>query len=985
MNDNIENRFARFAGLVLIGGAWLLSSSARGDDPPKSLPAGPTLNLADGGVVPGKLVDFEQPGMVRWQSEFFSSPFEFPRDEVLSIRFPVAEKPLRAAGAYGFELSAGDVLYGSLVELDDKIADLDVAGLGRVRVDRGRIQRVFRWRDGADLLSDGPNGLVGWREVAPPKALPDRPVRALAMGGGVVINGNINGPAPVKPKPVPIGPGWVEDGRQLRAARDGVTIQSNIGLPLRSSIELELSWKQSPDFLLALGVSDDEKTVARAFRLEVWDKQIVAVRETDKEAEVVTIQPAPDGPGRVHLQIFLDQELGKLAVYSESGALLAELKLGSEPAPGLPGVRLTNIRGDLRLDRLRVARWDGETAHPAGLGGSLVRLTDRSVVQGKVERFDPTSREFVIRGESGESRVAEDRIGAIAFPSTVDDLPRSVRAAFQDGTQLAGAWTSVGGGKIFLKVHGFADPVQIPQEGLRSLDVLPRNQRTRDLHALSGTLEMDGLRVLGYLVPSGGRPGEAGLAWQPLAGGTPSTFKPGVSGRIVYRRTPDQPKAAAAYGPPPQMNAGVAVRKNANVAVAPVNAGVAMGMNVNVAIAGRVNGVAATFNPPPEALMPPVRRSLYLRSGDIIPVEVSKITEEGVFFRTKFSENNFVSNDRVKAVELAPEDPSSIRVNQAKFERLLTLPRMQKDNPPKHMIRSTNGDILRGNLISMDDKTIGIEVRLEEKVIPRDRISRIIWLHADETDPTKKPSEPLKAESGTRVQAVLSDGIRLTFNAERFADGTLLGRSDVLGDCKVKVEDLDQLLIGGSVEKEATQVAYQNFKLQLAAEPKSALFERGETPEGGAMGTESPMVGKDAPDFQLDLLGGKKFHLAENKGQVIVLDFWATWCGPCIQAMPQIDKVIHEFADKGVKLIAVNLQETPAKITAMLERLKLSPTVVLDKDGVVAAKYGASAIPQTVVIDQQGKVTRLFIGGGPHLGDELRQALQALMPPDPKP
>ena len=113
---------------------------------------------------------------------------------------------------------------------------------------------------------------------------------------------------------------------------------------------------------------------------------------------------------------------------------------------------------------------------------------------------------------------------------------------------------------------------------------------------------------------------------------------------------------------------------------------------------------------------------------------------------------------------------------------------------------------------------------------------------------------------------------------------------------------------------------------------------------------------------------------------MIVLDFWATWCGPCLQAMPVIDKVTHEFADKGVQLVAVNLQETPDKIKALLERVKLSPAVALDRDGVVAEKYAANAIPQTVVIDREGKVTRLFIGGGPQFGDQLREALQALMP-----
>ncbi len=134
------------------------------------------------------------------------------------------------------------------------------------------------------------------------------------------------------------------------------------------------------------------------------------------------------------------------------------------------------------------------------------------------------------------------------------------------------------------------------------------------------------------------------------------------------------------------------------------------------------------------------KRSLYLRTGDIIPAEVTKIDEKGVSFKTAFSDSSFVPNSRVKAVEMATETGGSIKVNKTKFERLLTLPRMQRDSPPTHLIRSKNGDILRGRIMAMDDTTIRLEVRLEEKEIPRDRVSRIIWLHADETDPSKKPA-----------------------------------------------------------------------------------------------------------------------------------------------------------------------------------------------------------------------------------------------------
>jgi thiol-disulfide isomerase/thioredoxin len=230
------------------------------------------------------------------------------------------------------------------------------------------------------------------------------------------------------------------------------------------------------------------------------------------------------------------------------------------------------------------------------------------------------------------------------------------------------------------------------------------------------------------------------------------------------------------------------------------------------------------------------------------------------------------------------------------------------------------------------------------------------------------------------VQAVRGDGVRLTFRADEFKYGALSGTSDVLGACRVQLNDAEQILIGAAIEQEAARLAYRQWKLQDAPEPKYVQDDGGGpgTP-GRAPGTESAMVGKPAPDFELDLLTkGEKFRLSASKGNVVVLDFWATWCGPCLQAMPQVEKVAAEFRDQGVRLVAVNLQEAPDTINAMLQRHKLDLTVALDRDGLVAEKYGANAIPQTVVIDRDGNVARLFIGGGPHLGDQLRDALKAL-------
>ncbi len=171
-------------------------------------------------------------------------------------------------------------------------------------------------------------------------------------------------------------------------------------------------------------------------------------------------------------------------------------------------------------------------------------------------------------------------------------------------------------------------------------------------------------------------------------------------------------------------------------------------------------------------------------------------------------------HDKVKAVELAAEGTPTVRVTKAKRERLMTLPRMQKGNPPTHLIRSRNGDYLRGRLIKMDDKTLQVEIRLETKDVPRDRLASIIWLHADELDQARKGPSHAPPAAVTRVQAVRNDGIRLTFDAVQVRRGTVSGKSDVLGPCQVNLREVDQLLIGGGIEKAAAAACLSAMEVE---------------------------------------------------------------------------------------------------------------------------------------------------------------------------
>jgi thiol-disulfide isomerase/thioredoxin len=140
------------------------------------------------------------------------------------------------------------------------------------------------------------------------------------------------------------------------------------------------------------------------------------------------------------------------------------------------------------------------------------------------------------------------------------------------------------------------------------------------------------------------------------------------------------------------------------------------------------------------------------------------------------------------------------------------------------------------------------------------------------------------------------------------------------------------------------------------------------------------LIGSPAPAVRAKLLDGGEFDLSKHKGKVVVLDFWATWCGPCVRALPELMKATSSFPKDKVVFVAVNQGERAKQINKFLKQKKWeSLSVALDPQSDAGDSFHVEGIPQTVVIDKKGKVRHVHVGFSPNIGNRLKKEIQALI------
>ena len=155
----------------------------------------------------------------------------------------------------------------------------------------------------------------------------------------------------------------------------------------------------------------------------------------------------------------------------------------------------------------------------------------------------------------------------------------------------------------------------------------------------------------------------------------------------------------------------------------------------------------------------------------------------------------------------------------------------------------------------------------------------------------------------------------------------------------------------------AVGTIWVHYEVKAVLEPAAALGS-GSLRHAGTLEIGEPM-----PDFSSVSLDGNLVSLSEFQGdEVVVIDFWATWCKPCIKGMPDLQDIHKELGEEGVEVLAVNVGERVDKVQGFMERESYSFRVVMDPDKEIKDLYGVGGIPQLIVVDKRGRPRHIEVG-----------------------
>ena len=883
-------------------------------------------------------------GSLVWKCPAFASDLVIPWSAVESIVLPQERSTNETMSKLQFivEMQNGETLTGVVTDINDDFVALDSNLAGKKRLPMSEVRSILRAEPTTES-SVGELKIADWKQITPPVKKGER--------------GN-----------------WVDRLGSYDTDTAGTVISQSVQFPDLAAIDINVSWQTAtPNWLIQIG--EPRKLEIHVRKLESKTTLSVTILvEDDTTADIATAQLFMDGSNAISLRVLCDSFRGRL-VLMENGVAVAQCKLSKTlRLTGRQPVTFTNnVAGRLSLRSLKFYRSifsspmyqakGKEVADFGGITSPETLLQNGQTFIGKPTSFDPADSSFGFpKTAEVLGRVALPQVDRIEFPVksavATPEMGANYFVQLWSGARYVGQSISIQSNEILISMEQTQSKVRIPlnevmaagQNGTAKLD--PTSKEANTVQNPLMRFSSPWLVSHGRIVP----------------------FGPELDTAAAPSRTLNW-KASKAFLP-------VLLADSVTGTIEPIQL-IAKDEKSTKPKAATTSDFGRTL----ESDEP----SLFLKSGDCFAAEIQSVYEGEMLFKSPLFNANKIDADRVRGVrKLAYTGADKMEVGSRK--RLLTLPRTQRNNPPTHLIVSRDGDAIRGQLQSMDVDELILQVRGEDRKIQMKNVAEIVWLlDAPEiVPPGKTPTVPDQAakaalddvqQTELSCQALDSSGTRISIVPERVEGDVLYGQHPQLGPCQIALAKISKLVLGDAIADEAKRNRFSKWALENASDPKfvndldSPDANSGNSPDS----PQAKLAEKPAPDFELKKLDGTLLKLSDLKGRVVVLDFWATWCGPCVASLPKITQLGIEYKAAEVDVIAVNIEQTSAEVQSFLDRAKISPTVVLDSDGAVARAYQAQAIPQTVIIDRDGKIKFVIVGGGGATETKIRDSLDGML------
>lgn len=775
-----------------------------------SIEAEELLRWKNGDSLAGKLLKSNS-GKIRWQSPYFSDALEIDKGVLDSIVF--SKETESSQGTFRIATVSGDVWTADIIDSDENTYLFSNKRFGKFRVNRSSIYSLES-REHSNLLFDG-SQLSSWEE-------PHTGWYANQAGHPQTDKGKAN-------------------------------IFYGIAWPERFEISLELgSTSRPPGFVFSLG-----KNLYEALRLETWVNELVVVQGTIFEP-IMTIEP---DRRNFSLRLAYDQTTGILEIFDVNGNPLLELNNVS-PTVNTTGIYIYNRGQELTVRGLRVYRQHTKFRdQKVDFSKQRVHMMNGEVFHGKlfVDRLKQ-GKGYVVDTDGGRSEISLDQIDRVVQPgmvlSTTDDVST---LSYVDGGVVQGEILDLTSTGAVLKTAYADEPLTCSLDGASLLRFNSEANTEKPTEDYDRMFFLDG-SLQGKIIF--GSKDEFSIAWQPTGVSAPVRFADERSPRIERhskRVSRLQPYDVTLYPHLLHLKNGEVIpcnvlsydKDNINFRSPFISAAriASTHMKAIEFSLGKTQGRKENRNP--ITITGGNRHRIILEDGRILEATMQKaengmlqiIVETGgpgenplkVTFGGDFAANQAVALKH--GVDLL-FDPLEIQPEKldVKVERALTIPRFNRENPPKHILVANNGDLKRGKLTGFNGETIQFEAKMRKSAIPLNRVARIIDISdvkateredpsdeipsdeiATDQDPISSPADNSESNVSLVRIALIHNPI-LIFEPIEVRGERLYGNSSIYGEISIPVNSIQYLHFGEKAK--SFKSVFSEWVVRPAIEPE---------------------------------------------------------------------------------------------------------------------------------------------------------------------